>query len=141
MSAIRIKYYKGLFLAAAVYDLVLGVVFTLFYRAAFELLGIRDKLPDYGAYVSLLGAFLMVIGVAYYLIYHGDLIKNRDLILVGTLYKLAYCATGLFYFIFSQVPHLIFVFVFGVADLIMFIMMMECYLYLGKAEQETSKNA
>ena len=73
MSAAREKYYRMLFLTAAVYDIVLGIIFTLFYAKAFTMLGIADKLPQYGGYISLIGAFLFVIGVAYWLIYKGDL--------------------------------------------------------------------
>ena len=44
MSAAREKYYRMLFLTAAVYDIVLGVIFILFYAKAFAILGIADKL-------------------------------------------------------------------------------------------------
>jgi hypothetical protein len=136
MNASRVKYYKVLFLIAAIYDLVLGIVFTFFYRFAFGLLGISDKLPEYGAYISLIGAFLFVIGVAYYLIYRSDLKGNRDLIMVGALYKFAYCATGLFYFVFGKIPHILFILLFGVIDLIMFVLMLECYVFLGKIDRD-----
>ena len=35
--------YKGLFGIAAVYDLILGVAFMLFFRNVFEILGIPEK--------------------------------------------------------------------------------------------------
>ena len=38
-----------------------------------------------------------MIGIAYALIARGDLLRNADLILVGTLYKLAYAATAFYY--------------------------------------------
>jgi hypothetical protein len=132
MTESRIKYYRTLFLTASVYDIILGIIFIFFYKSAFELLGISEKLPEFGGYLSLIGAFLFVIGVAYYLIYRGDLIKNRDLILVGIFYKLAYCATTFFYFAFGQVPHMLFVSLFGVIDFIMFILMTECYIFIRK---------
>jgi hypothetical protein len=136
MDNSRIKYYKSLFLIASVYDILLGIVFTLFYRSAFALLKISDTLPKFGGYLSLIGAFLFVIGIAYYLIYRGDLIKNRDLILVGVLYKLAYCVTTFFYFAIGQVPHMLFVSLFGVIDFIMFLLMTECYIFLGKISKD-----
>ncbi len=133
MSPIRGKYYRGLFLTSAIYDGLLGIVFTFFHVRAFEALGIREKLPQFGGYLSLLGAFVFVIGVAYYLISRGDLRRNLDLILVGTLYKLAYSATVFYYALMGSVPHLIFVTVFGVADMIFFLLMAECYIFLRKA--------
>ena len=129
----KIGYYKALFLISAIYDILLGVVFALFYRPVFAWLGISEALPQFGGYLTLIGAFLFVIGVAYYLIYRGDLAKNRDLILVGVLYKLAYCATAFAYFAIGQVPHVLFVAIFGVLDFIMFILMLECYLAVGKS--------
>jgi hypothetical protein len=138
MNKSRIKYYKTLFLIASVYDILLGIVFTLFYRSAFAFLKISDTLPKFGGYLSLIGAFLFVIGIAYYLIYRGDLIKNRDLIFVGLLYKLAYSATAFFYFAIGQVPHMLFVSLFGVIDLIMFLLMTECYIFLSKVSKDSA---
>jgi hypothetical protein len=132
MSAAREKYYRMLFLTAAVYDIVLGVIFILFYAKAFAILGIADKLPQFGGYISLIGAFLFVIGVAYWLIYKGELKQNRDLITVGTLYKLAYCLTAFVYAAMGNVPHMVFVALFGVVDLVMFGLMLECRLFLNK---------
>ena len=135
MSPAREKYYRNLFRVAAAYDGILGLIFTLLPGLAFERLGIGDQLPAFGGYIALLGAFVLVIGVAYYLISRSDLRRNRDLILVGVLYKLAYCAIAFFYWFTGALPHLIFGALFGVADLIFFILMAECYLTVRKAEQ------
>lgn len=132
MSSLREKYYRSLFLAAAVYDISLGIIFTFFYKFAFSLIGIPEKLPRYGAYISLIGAFLFVIGVAYLLIYLGDLRKNRDLIIVGALYKLAYSTVAIFYLAIGDYPHIIFLALFGVIDIIFFVMMTECATYISK---------
>ncbi len=132
MSESKLKYYKVLFLFAAVYDLVLGIIFTFFPKSAFDLVGIPEKLPEFDGYISLIGAFLFVIGVAYYLISRGDLQKNRDLILVGVLYKLAYFSITFYYFAIGNIPHIIFFGLFGVVDLIMFILMAECYIMIIK---------
>lgn len=138
MTETRAKYYKMLFLISSVYDILLGIIFIFFYKAVFELLKISGKLPQFGGYLSLIGAFLFVIGVAYYLIYQGDLIKNRDLILVGVLYKLAYCSTTFFYFAIGQVPHMLFVSLFGVIDFLMFFLMAECYVFIIKINKDST---
>jgi hypothetical protein len=134
MNPAREKYYKGVFLVAAVYDILLGIIFTFFHDAAFRTLGIPEKLPEFRGYLALLGAFLFVIGCAYWLICLGDLRRNRDLITVGALYKLAYSAIAFYYFAVGNVPHLIFVAVFGAADLVFFVMMAECRLFLRRDE-------
>jgi hypothetical protein len=54
------------------------------------------------------------------------------MILVGTLYKLAYSAVALTYWAIGEVPHVAFAAVFGIADLIFFVLMLDCWLYLGR---------
>jgi len=128
----RKKYYKGVFFTTGVYDIVLGIIFTFFYKQAFGWIGIADRLPNYGAYLSLIGAFLFVIGVAYFLIYLGDLRRNLDLIIIGALYKLAYSGVALYYFIVGEYPHIIFLALFGVIDIIFLFMMLECIIFLHR---------
>jgi hypothetical protein len=135
MNPAREKYYRCLFALSSVYDVVLGILFIFFYKRVFEWLGISEKLPAFGGYISLIGAFLLVIGVAYCLIARGDLRQNRDLILVGVLYKLAYCATAFCYFAAGNVPHIIFVSLFGVVDFIFFVLMAECAIFLRRRPQ------
>ena len=132
MSPAKEKYYRSLFLIAAVYDVVLGITFTFFPARAFDALGIREKLPAFGGYLTLLGAFVLVIGIAYFLIARGDLRRNTDLILVGTLKKLAYSATAFYYWSQGSLPHVAFGALFGVADAVFFILMAECYWSLKR---------
>lgn len=132
MEASRLKYYKGLFLLVAVYDIILGIIFMFFAKSTFKLLGIPEKFPEYDGYLTLIGVYVLILGVAYYLIYKGDLQKNRDLILIGVLYKLGYCAVTFYYFIIGNIPHILFLALFGVIDFIMFLLMLECYNTIGK---------
>ena len=127
MNATKEKYYRTLFAVAAIYDLVLGITFTFLPARTFAALGIADKLPAFGGYLTLLGAFVLVIGVAYTLIAQGDLRRNADLIFIGALYKLAYASTAIFYWLTTGLPHVIFGAFFGVADAIFFLLMAECY--------------
>jgi len=127
MKPAREKYYRGLFTIAAIYDGLLGITFIFFPARAFAALGISEKLPAFGGYLTLLGAFVLVIGVAYFLIARGDLRRNTDLILVGTLYKLAYSGTAFYYWSQGNLPHLAFGALFGVADAVFFVLMAECY--------------
>lgn len=129
MDPSRERYYKALFLVAAIYDIVLGIAFTFFHQPVFDMVGVTP--PD-GGYIPLLGTFLFVIGIAYYLIWRGDLHQNRDMILVGTLYKLAYASVAFVYWALGDLPHVIFGAVFGIADLIFFVLMLECWVFLGR---------
>lgn len=130
MNAFREKFYRGLFTTAAIYDLALGVVFVLFRRPIFTALGISDKLPAFGGYLTLLGVFVLVIGVAYALIAGGDLRRNTDLILVGALYKLGYATVAFYYWSLGTLPHVAFGAMFGVADAVFLVLMAECYWHL-----------
>ena len=132
MKASNLKFYKSLFLTAAVYDLLLGIAFLFFTKSVFDSLGISEKLPEFDGYLHLIGGFLFVIGIGYYLIYKGNLLKNRDLILVGALFKLAYFLVSLYYFYIGDIPHMLFFALFGVIDFIMFVLMFQCYNVLGK---------
>jgi hypothetical protein len=134
METSRVKYYKGLFLLVAVYDIILGIIFMFFSKSIFEMLGITEKFPEFDGYLTLIGVYVLILGIAYYLIYRGDLQKNRDLILIGVLYKLGYCAVTFYYFIIGNIPHILFLALFGVIDSIMFLLMLECYYTLGKEE-------
>jgi hypothetical protein len=139
MSETRERYYRILFWIAAVYDITLGLVFLFFSEPAFELLDAANRLPDQGAFVSLIAAFLFVIGIAYVLIARGDLLRNRDLIAIGALYKLAYTSVAVYYLVIGEYPDLAFVAVFGLADLVFFVLMTECWLYLGRLDPKENR--
>lgn len=130
MKPAKERYYRGLFTIAAFYDLLLGITFTFFPARAFAALGISEKLPAFGGYLTLLGAFVLVIGIAYALISRGNLRCNADLIFVGTLYKLAYAAVAFYYWAAGGLPHIAFAALFGVADAVFFVLMAECWFSL-----------
>jgi hypothetical protein len=73
---------------------------------------------------------VLVLGIAYALIWRSDLWRNRDLIAVGAIYKLAYTGVGLWIAVFDEVPHMLFLWAFGVADAIFLVLMVECLMYL-----------
>ena len=130
MNVPKETYYRGLFTIASIYDLVLGIAFVFFRHPIFGALGISDKLPAFGGYLTLLGVFVLVIGVAYALIAGGDLRRNTDLILVGALYKLGYATVAFYYWSLGTLPHVAFGAVFGVADAVFLVLMAECYWHL-----------
>jgi formate/nitrite transporter FocA (FNT family) len=139
MTNSRERWYRTLFWISAVYDMTLGIVFMFLYRPVFSALGIEDTLPEYTSFLSLIAAFLFVIGIAYALIARGDLERNRDLIAVGVLYKAAYFSVALWYLAAGVYPHIIFFAVFGLADLAFGIAMAECWWYLGRPVQNRDR--
>ena len=129
MTSSRLRYYRGLYGVAALYDVALGIVFLFFGKWAFESLDIIESYPVEG-YIQLIGAFVLVLGIGYFLVWRGDLWQNRDLVLVGALYKLAYTGVGFYITLTAEVPHWLFVWGFGVADAVFFVLMIECLYYL-----------
>ena len=139
MNASRRTYYRWLFGIAATYDLTLGVVFLFFGRWAFDVLDIAEKYPE-GGFLPLIGGFVLVLGLAYAFIARGDLWRNRDLIAVGALYKLAYTGVGLWIAVVDEVPHWLFLWAFGIADAVMFVLILECWLYIHAGREARSPN-
>ena len=138
MSVTRERWYRILYWVAAIYDLTLVIVFLFFYRPVFEWLGIEDTLPEHISFLSLIAAFLFVIGIAYVFIARGDLVRNRDLVAVGALYKLAYFLVALWYLIGGTYPHIVFFVVFGLADLAFFVTMTECWWFVRRLDAEST---
>lgn len=136
MSPSRERWYRTLFWIAAVYDIVLGIAFLFFYRPIFRFLDRESVIPEHTSFLSLIAAFLFVIGVAYVFIAVGDLVRNKDLIAIGALYKLAYFSVALWYLIGGVYPHIVFFVVFGLADLAFLIAMAECWWSIGKIERD-----
>jgi hypothetical protein len=120
-------YYKGLFLIAAIYDIVLGLGFLFFYKLIYNSLGII--LPLNPSYLSLSAAFVLVIGIGYFMVYLN--LRNRGLVWLGAFYKIAYVSIGVYYFIKNMLPHNIFS-VFGIIDFIFLILFLE-FLYNFKS--------
>ena len=129
MKKTRENYYKWLFLIAAVYDIILGVAFLFFWKFVYDFLNI--SYPEQPAYISLSAAFVLVIGVAYYMIYR-NIYANRDLVKIGVFYKLAYFLVTVYYLFFSSVPHVVFLY-FGIIDFIFLLLFVEFLSYTKKS--------
>ncbi|MFH1400263.1 MAG: hypothetical protein ABIH41_01980 [Nanoarchaeota archaeon] len=96
MAGTKDRFFRWLFLIAAIYDFILGILFLLFYKPMYSFFGIT--LPVYPMYLQMSAAFVMAMGVGYYFVYR-NMYRNIDLVKLGVVYKLVYSAlTGYFYF-------------------------------------------
>ena len=109
--------FEWFFLLAALYDLVLGIAFFLFYRPIFDALG-ADPPRDL-SYVHVTAGFVAVQGLGYYFVWRNPL-RNVDIVKVGAVYKLVYTAVALYYLVDGTLPHRVFAW-FAVFDLIFLI--------------------
>ncbi|MBN1385795.1 hypothetical protein JW968_02330 [Candidatus Woesearchaeota archaeon] len=89
-------FFKALFLVAAIYDVILGLLFFFFYKPAYAYFNIT--LPVYPMYLQMAAAFVIAMGVGYYFVFR-NLYRNIDLVKLGIVYKFVYSGlTGYFYF-------------------------------------------
>ena len=116
MSNNKDSFFRGLFLVAAIYDFILGIIFFFFYEQVYAFFNIT--LPDYPMYLHMAAAFVIAMGVGYYFIY-TNLYRNIDLVKLGIVYKLAYVGLTS-YFYFANLANIIF-FWFAIFDAIFII--------------------
>lgn len=109
----NIKFYKNLFLVAAIYDLLLGFCFVIFYQSIYIFFNI--PLPNYPQYIQLSAAFVAAMGVGYYFVYK-NISRNTDIVRLGIVYKGVYSGLVTYYYL-SNTAHLIF-FLLAIIDFI-----------------------
>jgi len=110
----REKFYRNLFLVAALYDFVLGIIFFLFLPFFFEeIYGIVA--PIYPAFYQGGAAFVFVMGVGFYFVYR-NIYRNVDIVKIGIIFKSVYTALA-FYYVFVENTPWIFL-VFGFLDIV-----------------------
>lgn len=97
------RWIRPLFLVSGVYDLALGAAFMLAYRPIFEALKI--ELPNHAAYMHFPAGVVLALGVGFLLVARAPA-RNRDLILVGVLFKLAFAGTVLWHLLLGSIPTL-----------------------------------
>jgi hypothetical protein len=99
----KASWIRPLFVVAALYDLVLGVAFFAAFKAIYDRFGI--PLPNHDAYVQLPAAFIAVFGVGFWFVSKAPE-RNRDLITLGILMKLAFGGVILSYAFRDAIPPL-----------------------------------
>ena len=107
------SFFRALFLIAAIYDLILGVLFFFFYKPIFSYFDI--SLPVYPMYLQMAAAFVFAMGVGYYFVYL-NLYRNIDLVKLGVVYKIVYAGLTS-YFYFTDLANIVF-FWFAIIDVI-----------------------
>jgi hypothetical protein len=110
MLEMKRGYYKGLYLVAALYDLVLGAVFLMFYKPLMETFEI--PIPSNPAYLSASAMFIFLFGVLLFLIYLKPE-GSRRMVIYSILMKIGYSSVVLYYLVtrgfdFVEWPFLMF---------------------------------
>ncbi len=92
---------KPLFVIAALYDGLIGLVFLFFWRELFDRMGITP--PNHGGYVQFSALLLVIFGWMFLRIARNP-DANRELIDFGIALKVAHSGIVFFYELSSGVP-------------------------------------
>jgi hypothetical protein len=96
-----IKGIKTVFLIAALYDIILGIVFGLFFKPVYNSFG--AELPNHAGYIQLAAAYILVFGIGFYLVYK-DPVRNQAIITLGILMKLVFVVIVLGHLLIDTIP-------------------------------------
>jgi hypothetical protein len=92
-----------LFIIAALYDGLLGILFLFAGGRVFEWLGVTP--PNHPGYVQFPAALLVVFALMFYAIARNPLV-NRNLIPYGMLLKVSYCSVVFFHWFAAGIPNM-----------------------------------
>lgn len=92
---------RPLFVVAGIYDLVLGIAYLFLHRTVFGWFNVL--LPNHPGYVQLNALFVTIFGIGFLLVAQ-DPQRNRDIIRLGVLLKLAYSGIVLTYAAMGNMP-------------------------------------
>jgi len=95
------EWIRPLFVVAGIYDLVLGLVYLLAYQPVYVRFGV--DLPNHPGYVQLNAIFVVIFGLGFLLVAQAPE-RNRDIIKLGVLLKLAYSGLVLTYYFMGNMP-------------------------------------
>lgn len=122
-----LKAIKILFRIAALYDLVLGLVFGLFYQLIYARFGV--EFPNHPGYVQLSAMFIFIIGVGFSLVAQNPR-ENRQIILLGILMKIGFCMVVFSHWALDTIPPIYIPF--AVLDFVFLVSFLPAYAALRK---------
>ena len=118
----------GLFWIAALYDFVIGAAFLVAPAAMFSRLGITP--PNHWGYVNFAAGVVAIFGIAFAMV-AANPVRHRNIIPLGMLLKVTYCATVFGHQLFGSIPS-IWVW-FAWADLAFLILFIAAWLTLPRS--------
>lgn len=95
------EWIRPLFLVAAAYDLVLGLAFVVAFKPVMTAFNI--ELPNHDAYVQLPAAMIAIFGIGFWFVARAPE-RNRDIIKLGIMLKLAYSGIILAWYAKGMMP-------------------------------------
>ncbi len=123
------KAYRNLFLIAALYDFVLGLVFFIFLGYFFENV-FKMPYPLYPGFFKGAAAFVIVMGIGFYYVYR-NMYRNFDIVKLGIIFKIVYTGLAIYYVFFGNIPWIFSIF--GFLDIIFIVFFVLFLRAIGKA--------
>ena len=96
-----LKTIKTVFLISAAYDILLGIIFGLFFKPIYTKFGI--EIPSNAGYLQLPALYIFIFGVGFYFVYKNPQ-QNRAIIPLGILMKFAFCLVAFGHLVFDTIP-------------------------------------
>jgi hypothetical protein len=124
-----------LFILAAVYDGLLGLVFLFMSPDLFKCFGVTP--PNHFGYVHFPAALLILFALMFAAVAVNPA-RNRNLILCGVGLKTAYCGVVLFHWLKAGLPAMWTPFFY--CDLVFLALFAWAWLALAEAKEKTEKN-
>jgi hypothetical protein len=95
------EWIRPLFVVAALYDLVLGVVFLVAFKTVYRWYGVT--LPNHDGYIQFAACVVAIFGLGFWMV-SRDPERNRDLIKLGVLFKASYSGVVLGHAALGSMP-------------------------------------
>jgi hypothetical protein len=133
----KLTWIRVLFVAAGLYDFIIGLTFLFFGIPLFEAAAV--PLPNHWAYIQFGSLMLMIFGTMFFAIAR-DPIANRNLIPYGLLLKLSYSGLTAYYWATTDCPFLFkpFAIIDGVMFALFLVAYRQCQQDAGKSERTAS---
>jgi len=127
------KFWSALFVVAALYDGLLGLLFLFSSNAAFEWFDVTP--PNHPGYVQFSAALLIVFTIMFARIAMNP-VANRSLIPYGMLLKVSYCGVVFYYWFSTGIPDMWKSF--AIADLVFLALFVWAYQSLAKLGERSA---
>ena len=95
------EWIRPLFVVAALYDVLLGMAFLLAWSSIYARFGIAP--PNHPGYIVFGAAAIAIFGIGFWFVAQAPE-RNRDIIKLGVLLKIAYAGTVLTYWAQGRIP-------------------------------------
>lgn len=96
-----LKTVKAVFLASAIYDIVLGFIFGLFFKPIYD--AFQTVLPNHAGYMHLISFYLVIFGVGFLFVWKNPM-AHLGIIRMGIMMKLAFIIVVMGHLFFGTVP-------------------------------------